>query len=132
MTTDTPQLKQYEIDTLRLVARGLSNNAIARAQNVAVDTVKSRIHKLHKLLGTMTAPSEGDVLGRVLLVVWAYEHGLVEGQPSVSPAFRDACIGIWRSILNDEPRGDLKQWAKEGLRTVGVDQPNRNRFKPAA
>lgn len=129
---DTPRLKQLEIDIIRMIARGLSNDAIAKAQQVPMWTVKSRIRKLHRLLGTSAGPGEQSVLGRVRLVIWAYEHGLAEGQPSVSPELVDAFIGFCRSAVNDQPRGDLRQWAERGLRAVGIDQSNRRRrSKPA-
>lgn len=129
--TDFPQLKQLEIDIIRMIARGLSNEEIARIQAVPVMTVKSRIRKLHRLLGTSAGPGEQSVLGRVRLVIWAYEHGLAEARPSVQPELRDEFIGFCRSVVNDQPRGDLRQWAERGLRAAGVDQSNRRRrFKP--
>lgn len=128
---DTPQLKQLEIDTIRMLARGFSNEAIAKAQCVSTGTVKSRIARLHKFLGTSAPAGEHSVLGRVRLVIWAYEHGLVEARSTVTPELMAAFIGFCRSVVNDQPRGDLRKWAEQGLRAAGVDQSNRRRFKPA-
>ena len=130
--SDIPQLKQVEIDIIRMIARGYSNADIAKATGAPEQTVKSRIAKLHKLLGTAAPAGEHSVLGRVRLVIWAYEHGLADVQPSIPPDFQAAFIGFCRSVVNDQPRGDLRKWAERGLRAAGVDQSNRHRrSKPA-
>lgn len=130
MITDISQLRQYEIDLIRLIASGRGNDDIAKALNIPLMTLKSQIARLHRILGTATRPGEQRVLGRVRITIWAYEHGLVEGRPSVPPELRDAFIGFCRSVVNDQPRGDLRQWAEKGLAAAGVDQSNRRRSKP--
>ncbi|WP_029211120.1 response regulator [Arsenicicoccus bolidensis] len=45
-----PQLSQREMDTLKLVARGMSNREIGRALSITEGTVKNHVHNaLHKL-----------------------------------------------------------------------------------
>ena len=57
-----------ELTVLRLLARGLSNTAIAREMQLAASSVKTHVgHLLAKLGAT----------DRVQLVIWAYEHELV-------------------------------------------------------
>ncbi len=64
-----------ELTVLKLVARGLSNNEIARDMDLALSSVKTHIgHLLAKL----------ELSDRVQLVVFAYEHELVR------PGFREA------------------------------------------
>ena len=70
-----------ELTVLRLVARGLTNNEIARAMDLAPSSVKTHVgHLLAKL----------DATDRVQLVVWAYEHELV--RPGTLDAEPDATL----------------------------------------
>ena len=60
-------LTRREVDVVRLVAEGLSNQQIARRLVVSEATVKTHLnHVLSKL----------DVDGRPGLVAWAWRHGL--------------------------------------------------------
>lgn len=61
-------LTEREIEVLRLVARGLSNDAIARSLLIAPATVKTHINHLFHKLG---------LEGRAQAVVLAYESGLL-------------------------------------------------------
>jgi DNA-binding NarL/FixJ family response regulator len=62
-------LTRREVDVVRLVAEGLSNQQIARRLVVSEATVKTHLnHVLSKL----------DVDGRPGLVAWAWRHGLAE------------------------------------------------------
>lgn len=57
-----------ELTVLKLMARGLSNTAIAREMDVAASSVKTHVGHLLAKLGAAD---------RVQLVIWAYEHELV-------------------------------------------------------
>lgn len=62
-------LTRREVDVVRLVSDGLSNQQIARRLVVSEATVKTHLnHVLSKL----------DVDGRAGLVAWAWRHGVVE------------------------------------------------------
>jgi DNA-binding NarL/FixJ family response regulator len=64
---ETEGLTRREVDVVRLVAEGLSNQQIARKLVVGEATVKTHLnHVLSKL----------DVDGRPGLVAWAWRHGL--------------------------------------------------------
>lgn len=67
---DAPEgLTRREVDVVRLVSDGLSNQQIARRLVVSEATVKTHLnHVLSKL----------DVDGRAGLVAWAWRHGIVE------------------------------------------------------
>jgi DNA-binding NarL/FixJ family response regulator len=65
-----PELTRREIDVLRLVAEGLSNQQIASRLVLGEATVKTHLnHLLSKL----------DVDGRPGLVAWAWRHGYGPG-----------------------------------------------------
>jgi DNA-binding NarL/FixJ family response regulator len=65
--TDLPGLTTREVDVLRLVAQGLSNQQAARRLVVGESTVKTHVnHLLSKL----------DLDGRAALVAWAWRHGV--------------------------------------------------------
>jgi DNA-binding NarL/FixJ family response regulator len=66
-TAETEGLTRREVDVVRLVAEGMSNQQIARRLVVSEATVKTHLnHVLSKL----------DVDGRPGLVAWAWRHGL--------------------------------------------------------
>jgi DNA-binding NarL/FixJ family response regulator len=63
-------LTAREIDTLRLVAEGLSNHQVASKLFVSEATVKTHVNHLISKLG---------VDGRPALVAWAWRHGVAGG-----------------------------------------------------
>ncbi|WP_312029979.1 response regulator transcription factor [Actinomycetospora sp. TBRC 11914] len=63
-------LTAREVDTLRLVAEGLSNQQVASKLFVSEATVKTHVNHLISKLG---------VDGRPALVAWAWRHGVAQG-----------------------------------------------------
>jgi DNA-binding NarL/FixJ family response regulator len=72
-TQSTSVLSARELEVVRLMARGLSNDEIAEAAYISRATVKSHVSS------TLTKLGLGS---RLQIVVWAYENGYVEASPS--------------------------------------------------
>ncbi|UFU03746.1 response regulator transcription factor [Ruania suaedae] len=62
-------LSPRELDILLLLARGMSNDEIARELVLEISTVKSHISRMLPKIG---------VRSRLQAVVWSYQHGVVE------------------------------------------------------
>ncbi len=65
--SDPATLTRREKETLRWIARGVSNKEIARAMGLAESTVKVHVQSILRKLG---------VASRVQAAVYAIEHGL--------------------------------------------------------
>jgi len=63
-------LTEREIDVVRLVARGRTNEEIAGELFVSLSTVKTHLGSVHRKLGARN---------RVEVAAWAWESGLVQG-----------------------------------------------------
>ena len=69
----TSVLSARELDVVSLMAKGLSNDEIAEAACISRATVKSHVSSTLTKLGLSS---------RLQIVVWAYENGYVERDPS--------------------------------------------------
>ncbi|WP_193609164.1 LuxR C-terminal-related transcriptional regulator [Nocardioides lijunqiniae] len=65
-TSPTPQLSSRETEILSLIVRGLSNQEIADAAYLSINSVKTYIRTAYKKMG---------VTRRSQAVVWAMQHG---------------------------------------------------------
>lgn len=73
------ELTAAEIDIVRLVSRGYTNEAIAGLLGLKVETLRSRIDNIHAVIGTSAAANgvHGAAgISRVRMVIWAYENGI--------------------------------------------------------
>lgn len=126
-------LHDYEYETIRMVASGATNSQVAVAFDVSVETVRSRMHVIHQLIGTATGDSNDNV-ARTRMVIWAYDHDLVQPvgvKPpppprETPPAERIPAelaapmIRLSLDILADQPRGDLRRWAARVVEAAGL------------
>jgi hypothetical protein len=137
-------LHDHETEMIRLVAAGYTNAQLAVAFDISVETIRSRMHVVHQLIGTASG-NDSDNVARVRMVIWAYDHGVVRpaGQ-AVSPTPAEPLpqeripaelaapmIRLSISILGDEPRGDLKRWARRVLDAARLQVPGA-RGRPVA
>jgi DNA-binding NarL/FixJ family response regulator len=67
-----PDLTQRELEVLRLVGRGLSNDEIARQLVIGEGTVKTHVGRIFDKLGVRDRPAA---------IVYAFDHGIVRAQP---------------------------------------------------
>jgi DNA-binding NarL/FixJ family response regulator len=72
-------LTDRELDVVRLMARGLSNDDIATAAMISRATVKTHVSNVLTKLG---------LTSRIQIVVWAYEHGWTTPVPPSAPPKR--------------------------------------------
>jgi DNA-binding NarL/FixJ family response regulator len=76
-TAATPDdLSARELDVVRLVTNGFSNDEIARELYLGINTVKTYIRTSYRTIGATR---------RVQAVLWGVQHGLLEGY-AVVPA----------------------------------------------
>lgn len=129
-------LTAAEIDIIRLVSRGYTNAAIADLLDMKIETLRTTISMLHKMVGTSSV-LQGDraasEASRVRMVIWAYEHGIATqavtestdpprqagGQPRSIPVEHGSYQGWQRHKRNGDPSCDLCAAAKRGY-DVGV------------
>jgi DNA-binding CsgD family transcriptional regulator len=129
-------LTAHEIELVRMVARGLSNVQIATEWGgIKPETVRSRLHTVYHVTGV--SGHDSDPLVRVRLAIWAYEHGLVKPagvkaapvpkgslpQERMPAELAAPMIRLAISILSDEPRGDLKRWARRVMDAARLHMP---------
>jgi DNA-binding NarL/FixJ family response regulator len=67
-----PDLTQRELDVLRLVGRGLSNEEIAEQLVIGEGTVKTHVGRIFGKLGVRDRPAA---------IVFAFDHGVVRAEP---------------------------------------------------
>jgi len=129
-------LTPREIDVVRLIASGYSNEEIGRQLVVGTNSVKTYIRTAYKGMG---------VRSRTQAVLWAMSHGIVpvpgpetdRGPLPVAPQVRadDEAAAAGRPPSGREGRGDLAPaTAKEIDERQGagrVDQNDRERPQPA-
>ena len=151
---DLGGLTKREVDVVRLVAEGLSNQQIARRLVVSEATVKTHLnHVLSKL----------DVDGRPGLVAWAWRQGLVGGVPggdelvavrswrtrrpratstsvrvstsasamSTRAAVQASPVVMWCAWLNRPRSAAPRGWPTPGRRSASPCLPPRHRRDPA-
>jgi len=80
----TPQplsaLSDRDKETVRLIARGLTNQQIAKHYGVPHNTFRARLYHLQKQLRDEGVVDEdcGSVMMRVGMVIWAHQTGLMD------------------------------------------------------
>jgi len=72
-----PELTQRELEVLRLVGRGLSNDEIAERLVIGEGTVKTHIGRIFEKLGVRDRPAA---------IVFAFDHGVVRTGDDSGPA----------------------------------------------
>jgi hypothetical protein len=126
------QLLPHEVATIKLIARGYSNEEVARRLGLKTETLRSRLPALYRRLGIDVSNGHtSSVMARVQLVVWAFENGL--GRPEPLPAdLTRSLLEVCRSIAADQPRGDLRRLALEALEVNGERPMTHRRGRPVS
>lgn len=129
-------LHDHEIEMIRLIAAGYTNAQLATEFGVSTETIRSRLFVVHRLIGTNSADGS-DGTARVRMVVWAYDNRIVRPagvreqpkpkeplpQERIPAELAAPMIRLAISILSDEPRGDLKRWARRVMDAAGLHMP---------
>lgn len=136
------KLTASEIDIIRLVSRGYTNEVIAGLLDLNIDTLRRRVESINVLIGTSAAVGgrHGAAgLSRVRMVIWAYEHGIATqkvidhddgARAETEPAVRNSQIehgsyaGWQRHYRAGEPACDLCAASKRGYH-VGYTQGSK-------
>lgn len=128
-------LADDEIDIIRMVARCLTNQEIADILGVHVEKFRQQLAKVHIRIGTnSTSGHRGAVAARVHMVVWAYEHGLMDNyqpetaappapdpqpEPMLSGQVVEQLLDYAEAAYHERPRGEVRELAATALRTAG-------------
>lgn len=75
-------LSDTDLETIRLIARGLTNQQIAKRFGIPHGTFRARLYHLQQHLRAEGIVKEdcGSVMTRVQIVIWAFESGLMDAQ----------------------------------------------------
>lgn len=90
MTNEPAQISERELDILRLVATGATNQQIARQLNISVNTVKVHLRNIFSKIGAVS---------RTEATMYAVRNGLIAIEPSDESADKSPDVGI--EILSD-------------------------------
>lgn len=131
-------LHDHKIEIIRLVACGYTNAQLAVEFDVPVETIRARMHTVHQLIGSASADGS-DNASRIRMVIWAYDNRIVRPkgaralvpvekreplpQERVPAELAAPMIRLSIAILSDEPRGDLKAWARRVMEAARLTMP---------
>lgn len=125
------KLVPAEANVIRLIARGFSNEQIARELGIKTETLRSRLPAIYRRTGSDVGTGNNSVLARVRLAIWAYENGLGGPEP-LPPDLTRSLLEVCRAIAADRPRGDLRRLALEALQVNGERPLTNRRGRPVA
>lgn len=105
-------LRPYDLDALRLIAEGLTNDAVAHKLDLPLNTIKSRMRVLMTKLGACN---------QAQLVAIAYQRGLLE----LPETGIERDLGaVWLPRMRDAGLVELA-WTEHGERWAVTDAGRR-------
>ena len=126
MTTPTRRrdLNEAEVEIVRMVAQGYTDAQIASILNVKIGSIRTRVNAIYHLLGIAVGNAGGTPgITRLLLVIWAYESGIV-GTPvplTRRQQLAEQAFAVCRGLVLKRPVPVLREQAVRVIREADAD-----------
>jgi hypothetical protein len=113
-----------EIEIVRLVARGMTNEQICRHLGVRMPTVYARIRAANFVINDGEPNRDGAAMCRTRMAIWAYENGLVsaQGQADREQALAERAFAVLRQLVFRRPYAAVRAQAVAVIREADANR----------